>query len=89
MVKLDKEGYLPTTNALAAELSAVQEILSQSVCIQQRLGLDKTAVVTDHVLYAKATEVVWKQRQRFESIQLMMGNFHAICNMLLVIGKLF
>ena len=54
-----------------------------------RLGLDKTAVVTDQILCAKATEVVWEQRQKFESIQLMMGNFHVICNMLLIIGKLF
>ena len=53
MVKLDKAGYLPTINAPATELSTVQEILSQSVCIQQRLGLDKIAVVTNQVLYTK------------------------------------
>ena len=89
MVKPDKVGYLPTINAPATELSTVQEFLSQSVCIQKRLRLEKIAVVVDQALYAKATQVVWQQQQRFESIQLMMGNFHIICNMLSVIGKLF
>lgn len=83
IVKTDKVGYL------MMELSTVQEIISQSVCIQETLGLDKIAVVADQALYAKATKVVWKQCQRFESIQLMMGNFHIICDMLSIIGKLF
>ena len=43
----------------------------------------------DQALYAKATEVAWKQQIKFESIVLMMGNFHIICNLLSVIGKMF
>ena len=88
-VKADKVGYLPTINAPVTELSTVQEILSQSVTIQNQLGLDKIAVIMNQALYAKATEVAWKQQLRFENIQLMMGNFHVICNMLSIIGKLF
>jgi len=70
-------------------LSTVKEILSQSVSIQQQLDIDKIAVVVDQALYAKATEVAWKQRIRFESIQLMMGNFHIICNMLSISESYF
>ncbi|KAG1652132.1 Organic cation transporter protein [Nymphon striatum] len=88
-VKPDKVGYLPTINAPATELSTVQELLSQSVFIQQHLSLDKIAVIMDQALYAKAAEVAWKHTLRFESLLLMMGNFHIICNMLSIIGKLF
>ncbi|KAG1664664.1 hypothetical protein GQR58_019714 [Nymphon striatum] len=89
-VKPDKVGYLPTINAPATELSTVQELLSQSVFIQQHLSLDKIAVIMDQALYAKAAEVAWKHKLRFDSLLLMMGNFHIICYMLLsIIGKLF
>ncbi|KAG1676877.1 Selenocysteine lyase [Nymphon striatum] len=88
-VKPDKVGYLPTINAPATELSTVQELLSQSVFIQQHLSLDKIAVIMDQTAYAKAAEVAWKHKLRFESLLLMMGNFHIICNMLSIIGKLF
>ncbi|KAG1703716.1 hypothetical protein GQR58_004176 [Nymphon striatum] len=43
----------------------------------------------DQALYAKAAEVAWKHKLRFDSLLLMMGNFHIICNMLSIIGKLF
>ena len=56
-VKSDKVGYLPTINSPATELKTVQEILSQSVSIQEQLGLDKIAVIMDQAMYAKATEV--------------------------------
>ncbi|KAG1651429.1 hypothetical protein GQR58_027101 [Nymphon striatum] len=88
-VKPDKVGYLPTINAPATELSTVQELLSQSVFIQQHLSLDKIAIIMDQALYAKAAEVAWKHKLRFDSLLLMMGNFHIICNMLSIIGKLF
>ncbi|KAG1693955.1 A disintegrin and metalloproteinase with thrombospondin motifs adt-1 [Nymphon striatum] len=88
-VKPDKVGYLPTINAPATELSTVQELLSRSVFIQQHPSLDKIAVIMDQALYAKAAEVAWKHKLRFESLLLMMGNFHIICNMLSIIGKLF
>ncbi|KAG1650017.1 hypothetical protein GQR58_028409 [Nymphon striatum] len=88
-VKPDKVGYLPTINAPATELSTVQELLSQSVFIQQHLSLDKIAVIMDQALYAKAAEVAWKHKLRFDSLLLMIGNFHIICNMLSIIGKLF
>ena len=82
---------MPTINAPATELSTVQEILILSISIQQHLGVDKIAVIMDQAIYMydKATEVAWKHKHKFKNILLMMGNFHAICNMLSVIGKLF
>ena len=50
---------------------------------------EKVAVVMDQTLYAKATEVAWKHKLKFENFVLMMGNFHIICNLLSIIDKLF
>jgi hypothetical protein len=43
----------------------------------------------DQTLYAKATEVGWKHKLKFDSVVLMMGNFHIICNLLSIIGQMF
>ncbi len=88
-VSADTVRYLPTINAPATELSTVQEVLNQSVTIQQSLSLPSIAVVFDQALFAKATEIAWKHRELYESIVLMMGNFHIICNFLSIIGKMF
>lgn len=88
-VSADVVGYLPTINAPATALSTVQEILRQSEATRQSLQLEKIAVVMDQALYAKATEVAWKHKLEFDNIILMMGNFHIICNLLSIIGKMF
>jgi hypothetical protein len=85
----DRVGYLPTINAPATEISTAHEILCRALSIQESLSLDKIAVVADQALYAKLTEVAWKLKLKFDSIILMMGNFHVICNLLSIIGKLF
>ena len=43
----------------------------------------------DQALYARASEVIWKHQLQFENIVLIMGNFHIICNLLSIIGKMF
>ena len=73
--------YLPSMHA-ATELSTVFEILNQSELIRRNLSLDQA-------LFAKAAEVVWKQKDKFSHILLRMGTFHTICNALSIIGKLF
>ena len=45
--------------------------------------------VFDQVLYAKATEVIWKQSQQFSHIVLRLGVLHTICTLLTVSGKIF
>ena len=49
--------------------------------------LDDTVVVLDQAIYAKALEVVWKQKEMFRSVVLRMGSFHIICTFLAVLGE--
>lgn len=46
-------------------------------------------LVMDQALFAKAAEIVWKQKDKFSNILLRMGAFHTICNALAIIGKRF
>ena len=82
-------GYLPTINAPVTEALTVQEVLQQSISIKSSLHLEQIAVVFDQALFAKATEIAWRYPQRFGSIVLMMGNFHAICNLMSTVGTVF
>lgn len=88
-VSADKVGYLPTINAPATDISTAQEILFNALSIQETLSLKNIAVVADQALYAKLTEVAWNSQSKFETIIPMMGNFHIICNLLSIIGKIF
>ena len=77
-ISKDVIGYLPTITAPATELSTVFEILNQSEQIRKELQLVAIAVVMDQALYAKATEIVWKQKEVFSKVVLRMGAFHTI-----------
>ena len=88
-VSKDVIAYLPTINAPATELTTVNEILRQSEDIRRRLSLSEIVVVMDQALYAKACEVVWKNRDLYGYILLRLGTFHIICNVLSIIGKRF
>ncbi len=89
LISEDIVGYLPTINAPATELTTVYEILNQSELIRKELLLETVVVVTDQALYAKATEMAWKHRERSSNILLRMGTFHTICNALAILGKRF
>ena len=83
----DVVEYLPTINAPATELSTVLEILNQSDCIRKKLLLETIVVVKDQALYAKASEIIWKQKELFPHILLRMGIFHTICNALSILDS--
>ena len=85
----DVVWYLPTINAPATELNTVFEILNQSERIRKELLLEAIVVVMDQVLFAKAAEIAWKQKELFPNILLRMGTFHTICNALSILGKRF
>lgn len=89
LISKDIVGYLPTINAPATELTTVFEILNQSELIRKELLLETVVVVMDQALYAKATEIAWKHKERFSNILLRMGTFHTICNALAILGKRF
>lgn len=88
-VSQDIIGYLPTINSPATQLTTVFEILNQSELIRKELHLETIVVVMDQALYAKATEIAWKHKERFSNILLRMGTFHTICNALAILGKRF
>ena len=46
-------------------------------------------MVFDQALFAKATQVAWKEPHVYDKVVLMMGNFHTICNFMSSIGKMF
>ena len=86
-VSQDNIGYLPTINAPATNMSTVYEILNQSIQIRNTLKLQNNVVVFGHALYAKATDIVWKNTEKLKYIILRMAVFHTICNLLSIIGK--
>ena len=82
-------GYLPTIDAPATDLSTVYEVLNQSLKIKDSLKLQSIVVVFDQALYAKATEIKWKHKEKFSNLILRVGVFHTICTLLGIIGKRF
>ena len=84
-ISQDIIGYLPTINSPATDMCTVYEILNQSDIIRKELKLNSIVIVMDQALFAKAAEIVWKQRKRYEKIILRMGAFHKICNFFLKI----
>lgn len=82
-------GYCQLIDASPTELSTVYTLLKKSVLMSKQLGLSDTVVVVDQAIYAKALEVVWKQKEEFKSVVLRMGSFHIACTFLAVLGKRF
>ena len=82
-VSQDVIGYLSTIDAPATDMATVHEVLVQS------LKIKSIVLVLDQALYAKATEVQWKQSERFKDNMQRMGVFHTACNLLSIIGKRF
>ena len=70
-------------------MSVVNQVLIKSLQIKETLNLQSIVVVFDQALYAKATEIKWKQRAQFNDLVLRMDVFHTICTFLSVIGKRF
>ena len=83
--------YLPAINASPTENDTVLELLQQSKCKAEKLGLDETDIVLDKAIYVKATEIlsnpVNSNLRKF--IVLRMGAFHTTCIFLRTIGKRF
>ena len=88
-VSQDVIGYLPSINAPATDVATVHEVLVQSLKIKNTLKLKRNVLVFDQALYANASEIQWKQSERFKDIVLGMGVFHTACTMLSIIGKRF
>ena len=70
-------------------MSAVQEVLVQSLSIKNTLKLNSLVLVFDQALYAHATEIQWKQSKRLKDLVFRMGVFHTACTFLSIIGERF
>ena len=83
--------YLPAINDSPTKMDTVLELLVQSKCKAERLGLTETDIVVDQAIYAKAVEILMNPThidlKRF--IVLRMGAFHTSCIFMAVIGKRF
>lgn len=88
-VHKDNVGYLPTINSPATEISSVHEIMRQAMSIKDQLGLKNIVLVLDQAIFSKACDLMWSFPESYGNIIPMMGNFHTICNLLSIIGKLF
>ena len=73
----------------ATDLSMVHEILTQTLKIKNTPQLPYILIVFDQALYAKATDILWKHKDRFPGVIPRMGTFHTICTLLGIIGKRF
>ena len=89
IVSKDVVGYLPTIDAPATEPSTVYEIMNQSNLMMEQHHLERIVVLMDQALYAKATEIAWKHREKYARMVLRMGTFHTIMTLLAIIGKRF
>lgn len=88
-IQKDTVGYLPTINAPATQLSTVHKVLLLVQKIKTELDLEEIVCVFDQALYAKAMEIKWKNSAMFAKVVIRMGAFHALCNLLSIIGKRF
>ena len=69
-------GYLDTLDSPATDLKTAYEVLCRGREIKNRLQLNAVACVFDQAFYAKAMEVLWKQKEQFEGLVVMVGGLH-------------
>ena len=72
-------------------METIQEIILQCKEKATQLNLEEADLVSDHAIYAKVLEYLLREENQElnRSINLMMGEFHAACIYLGVIGKRF
>ncbi|CAB3994854.1 Hypothetical predicted protein [Paramuricea clavata] len=86
---IDNLEYLDTLDSPATDLKTAYEVLCRGREIKNKLQLNAVACVFDQAFYAKAMEVLWKQKEQFEGLFLMMGGFHLLMTLLAIIGDRF
>ena len=55
----------------------------------QQLRQRDVIVVFDQAIYAKALEVLWRNKDQFQQLVVRIGSFHTICAFLAAIEKRF
>ena len=57
--------------------------------IAKKLDVKEVVCVFDQALYAKVTEILWKDEEKMRTIIVRMDAFYTICNFIGTIGKRF
>ena len=57
-----KISYLDTLDSPATDIKTAYEVLCRACAIKERLGLESVLCVLDQAFYAKAAEVIWKNK---------------------------
>ena len=70
-------------------MSTVNEILCRSLALKDVLQLKEVVIVFDQALYAKATVIVWKNKNELKHVLLRLRTFHTIMIFLSILGKRF
>ena len=79
-------GFLSKINAPATELATVQEILIHSDALWRTSPNQCTIVlVHDQALRSKATEILWRHREKYPHIELRLGSFHTVMNVMSIL----
>ena len=71
-----KISYLDTLDSPATDIKTVYEVLCRACTIKERLRLESVLCVLDQAFYAKAAEVIWKNKDIFGDMVIMRGEFH-------------
>ena len=61
-------------------MATVQEVLREALNLVSSLQLERIPMAPHQSPLAKATEIAWKDVNRYGRIMLMMGNLHTIGN---------
>ena len=89
----DTVGYLPTIDSLATAMKTIYEVLMKARQTKDELKMKDVVVVFDQAIYAKAVEIMWKNRDLFADIVPrffgLSGAFHTISCLQSDIGKQF
>ena len=81
-----KISYLDTLDSPATDIKTAYEVLCRACAIKECLGLESVLCVLDQAFYAKAAEVIWKNKDIFGDIVIMLGGFHLLMMFLGVMG---
>lgn len=82
-------GYLQVIDESPTKLSADYTLLKRSVNLACRLNLKDVVIIVDQPIYAKISEIIWKNPSEFKHVVPCMGDFHTMCGFMSIIGKRF
>ena len=89
MVVQDRVRYLSTINGPATSMATINEMLGRALRIKEQLELTFIVIVCDQAIYCKALEIKRKCQDKYSSVILRLGDFHAVCTFMATIGKRF